>query len=52
MSLLDQWLIRSYNESKERLKKDVMWIVVSVKINGSNYSYKVINNNYTDSKFM
>ena len=51
MSILDQWLVRSYNEGKEKLKKNVMWIVVSVIINGSNYSYKVVNNNCIFSKF-
>ena len=30
MNILNQWLIRTYNEGKEKLKKNVMWIVVSV----------------------
>ena len=52
MNILNQWLIRNYNKGKEKLKKDVTWIVVNVKVNGSNYSYKAVNNNYAYSKFM
>ena len=41
---INNWLkidnIKSYNEIKGNLKKNIMWIVVSVIVNSNSYSYR------------
>ena len=47
MNNLKEWSKKNYwnkiekgNESKENLRKNITWIVVSVILNGNSYSYK------------
>ena len=52
MSILDQWLIKNYNEGKGKLKRNMTCITVSVIISDSSYSYNIVDNNSIYSKFI